>query len=742
MERQVDGQVIWLRGSFDHRGRANASRRLLETLDRVGSNDALVVDDAHWLPDNVVERIIDLTDRLPICVARSTWPDNAALRELDHALTVHDEAERLRALDADSLEPVLEALLADESVDRNTLLNLTGGSIGLVRLVVDNDLPLTTDGFDLSPDVIDAIVRRARSSGSDVLTAAQIMTLGADLSTAAQLVENEQVATSTTPEPRDLDRRLRASGLMVGDGLVAVVATAIAVDMTENERSRATAMLTSEIDTLDPTDRARLIHRSGETHRPDERAAAAVFLGTDNAAKSIASLADLTSPTAARSAFILDMRSMRWDRASERPLGEGDEQAVLADLASVLGGAQPPTLIDGSTGRSVAGQILVDLHCLIRAFAGGEDAQVCELGTRVVDDAVSARIDIGSGWSPAALAGALITAVGRPDTARHVLRKAIDADLAGPGEQPAHHLLAAHADVACGDFSAALDLVRAGPRPEWQHRDHFLLASLDAAIARRSGDTTRLRDAWRRAAPIVDRQSLTWLLLEPAVEVLAAGSRVGDTTSIERARVLLTEQLSRWGLDGPAPAMLAWTDIQVAVAAEDWSSVESAAACLAATTSPDARSVARRRAASVWSMVAGRLGTTNAGDDPATPDGLEQTVDALVAVGDAWEASRLLGQIALDHPDPAMARSLLEQARLLVSDPVEAADGLIAAGLSEREADVARLVAEGRTYKAIGAQLFISAKTVEHHVARIRQRLGAASRAELLTMIRELAGDP
>jgi DNA-binding CsgD family transcriptional regulator len=46
-------------------------------------------------------------------------------------------------------------------------------------------------------------------------------------------------------------------------------------------------------------------------------------------------------------------------------------------------------------------------------------------------------------------------------------------------------------------------------------------------------------------------------------------------------------------------------------------------------------------------------------------------------------------------------------------------------------------VLEGRTHREIGAQLYISAKTVEHHVARVRQKLGATTRAELLAAIRE-----
>jgi DNA-binding CsgD family transcriptional regulator len=60
------------------------------------------------------------------------------------------------------------------------------------------------------------------------------------------------------------------------------------------------------------------------------------------------------------------------------------------------------------------------------------------------------------------------------------------------------------------------------------------------------------------------------------------------------------------------------------------------------------------------------------------------------------------------------------------------------AQLSEREREVAELLLLGMPYRDIGAQLFISAKTVEHHVARIRRRLGAESRSEMLSMLRAL----
>ena len=55
-----------------------------------------------------------------------------------------------------------------------------------------------------------------------------------------------------------------------------------------------------------------------------------------------------------------------------------------------------------------------------------------------------------------------------------------------------------------------------------------------------------------------------------------------------------------------------------------------------------------------------------------------------------------------------------------------------------REIGLGELLLLGKPYRDIGAQLFISAKTVEHHVARIRRRLGAESRSEMLSMLRAM----
>jgi DNA-binding CsgD family transcriptional regulator len=61
--------------------------------------------------------------------------------------------------------------------------------------------------------------------------------------------------------------------------------------------------------------------------------------------------------------------------------------------------------------------------------------------------------------------------------------------------------------------------------------------------------------------------------------------------------------------------------------------------------------------------------------------------------------------------------------------------------LSSRERQVAALVVAGLTYKQIGDQLFISPKTVEHHVARMRHRLDCGSRSDLLARLREVLDD-
>jgi DNA-binding CsgD family transcriptional regulator len=60
------------------------------------------------------------------------------------------------------------------------------------------------------------------------------------------------------------------------------------------------------------------------------------------------------------------------------------------------------------------------------------------------------------------------------------------------------------------------------------------------------------------------------------------------------------------------------------------------------------------------------------------------------------------------------------------------------ANLTTREVEVLSLMAEGRRNAEIAVQLFLSPKTVEHHVSAILAKLGVASRAEAIGRARDL----
>jgi DNA-binding NarL/FixJ family response regulator len=85
-----------------------------------------------------------------------------------------------------------------------------------------------------------------------------------------------------------------------------------------------------------------------------------------------------------------------------------------------------------------------------------------------------------------------------------------------------------------------------------------------------------------------------------------------------------------------------------------------------------------------------------------------------------------LAALARERGDRARAARLMEAANLLRDEPGPGADLL-----SDREWEVAMLVARGLSNRQIAAQLIVSERTVDTHVSHILRKLSLVSRAQI-----------
>jgi DNA-binding CsgD family transcriptional regulator len=99
------------------------------------------------------------------------------------------------------------------------------------------------------------------------------------------------------------------------------------------------------------------------------------------------------------------------------------------------------------------------------------------------------------------------------------------------------------------------------------------------------------------------------------------------------------------------------------------------------------------------------------------------------------EACLRLGH-ALDEPvklyTVSTTRTIrLPRSRLRRRSPAPAARVEPQGGLTHRQLEIARLVADGLSNRQIAARLFLSGRTVETHITNILNRLGLGSRVQL-----------
>ena len=418
---------------------------------------------------------------------------------------------------------------------------------------------------------------------------------------------------------------------------------------------------------------------------------------------------------------------------------------LLASIGSVATGDAPVAGGEGDTGAQPgtgAGDDVPGLEVeSLRLARGALVATVGADGGRPLPALLeaaelleSAHTAVVLPTTPHAIGATVALALSELSTAEHLLTRARDHAVGGATLQHHHRLGLGWVAVRSGRWTAAQQALDDVGNAALAPREVLTAAAIEAGLARRAGDLARLGDAWNRAEGVLMRHPADLFSLEIVGELAIGAARLGLWDRVAPKARELGDVVRSLGEPPLWLLPLRWIGLQVALATDDHEAAVRRAAEVEATKPVHPRLNALADAARTWVAILG--GTAEPGSVAAAARGL-------AGLGLTWEASRLAGQAAIRSSDPSVTRALLEQARdlkaaLPAADPVEAA--ATASVLSEREQMVAQYIVGGLTHKEIGAQLYISPKTVEHHVAKIRQKLGASTRAEMLAALRSQLG--
>jgi DNA-binding CsgD family transcriptional regulator len=424
-------------------------------------------------------------------------------------------------------------------------------------------------------------------------------------------------------------------------------------------------------------------------------------------------------------------------------LGTGDAPAARASLDAQATG--PPTTATRSA-RSLADGLLRTLDQPYPAAIGqlGQSLSGEQFARGVTPDTPSALVTL------VALHG------GDPVRARSVISRAV-----GSGDElfaHRHRLLLGWVKMLDGQLAAAsTDVSATGDErlheekktsdATLHRRDELWAATLRTGIARRTGDSGAIQRYAYAAMEVLAEYAIDVFSLLPLGELWVAAARLRQLDRIQHALDEAFAVLQRLGNPPLWSVPLHWAGVHAGILANSPEAVapHGQALTAAASSSPFAKALAG--AGRVWLRVLANQ--VDIGEVTTAARGLAE-------YGHTWEATRLASQAALQTPDARVSSAMLQLARdLKVATPLDEQPVLEpsvaphapapaqpaptgSARLSEREREVAELLVLGMPYRDIGNQLFISAKTVEHHVARIRRRLGAESRSEMLSMLRPM----
>ncbi|WP_225853930.1 LuxR C-terminal-related transcriptional regulator [Micromonospora sp. AMSO31t] len=781
-----------------HRDAGGTVREGAPGLDRpVDPGTVLLVDDAHLLDDARLETLRRLVagGRHRLLVGYRPWPRPAALAGLAEALkrdgqqlvldpfTVEQTRDYLAGVPdpgpAGELAAFVHAQTGGVPRDVERLVRGLRGSasrpglptelprpailafgpdleelpqdVRRLLLAVAAGVPLPVDLLgpllDREPASVDELVAYTRAAGL----------LGAD-GRLAPIVRRAVVALSPATERSAIWRRLTEVQLGRGAAVLPLVRSLRAAGALDDCPAAALEAAAEEALGGEPALSAELFAAAAARGIPAgaRQAVAAALAGDLEAALRLANRLLATAPPAVRA----EAATVAATALAHR--GQVERSVELYRWSGLAPSAAFAAVGALALGRPVAGVDLADdpaggpptLHAsAARLTAEGVRESVTAAPTSALSRLVQATALLEPDGrrvllpdSPAALAALTAIHCAELDIAESVLDRAVTTGIGGPLMARRHRLLQAWILMVRGQTAAAADrlaAVTAGDRP-LEPRDLLLASALRLGIARRNSDVAGLQGGWGPALEAVVRHPVDLFTLLPLGELAVAGARLGDLARLKpylREAWLLLDRLG-----GPAlwSAPLHWTGLHAAILTEEPTVADGHVAALLAAADHSRYAAAAADAATVWVEVLRGV---------VDPVRVEAAARGLHDTGLCWDAARLAGQAAIRTSDRRAMTTLLECARVLQARSPARADGAsdgtapaADAGptryrLSDREHEVAELVLAGLTYREIGDRLFISAKTVEHHVARMRSRLDCANRAELLALLRTVVAD-
>jgi DNA-binding CsgD family transcriptional regulator len=733
---------------------------------------ALVVDDAHLLTEaelvGLIERVAD--PHATVVVA-------AEPQEHLGELIVAIERDRPRI----SLGPLPVA---------EHLLHCTAGLPFLVHAVADGaKSPAQTTGF--------ALIERLRRLDEPTLDALLIMSLAQGLGT----TDVAAALGISTADARRLVDRARASGLIEpshsAEFLQSVHSAVAQIVGNAHHHEVETTLLRSQLDMS--TVSAELALRLAEHGLRDDRLAgivarqaaaargqpaaarlyqAAVDAGAEGLTSRLADALALSGdcPAAAALADNLLSSSDSAERAAAVRIAASvaAHDGNVSQAAELFGWLGPhPDAVVGAAAAIVLAATgdLANARVALRlkdvgppTMAARTSRSLAEGLLRTMDQpypAAMAKLGqaIGAGQpssevlpdSPAALVALAAIHGGDPVRARSVIGRAVRAR----GDvlfERRHLLLGGWIKMQDGQLpSAGADVVAAGSAG-LHRRDALWAAALQTAIARRSGDAGALQKHWSAAMEVLAEHSVDLFALLPVGELWVAAARMRHVDQLRHTLDQAFALLESLGNPSLWSVPLHWAGVHAGILANSPESIAPHGQALSAAAGDSTLARALSGAGRTWLRVLA---------NQVAVDEVTAATRSLSHVGLTSDATRLAGQAALRTPDNRVSGTMLQLARDLKmglkadTAATETPSGVPGAGLaagapsapqlppagsrlSDREREVAELLLLGMPYRDIGGQLFISAKTVEHHVARIRRRLGASSRSEMLSMLRAM----